>query len=64
MAATLGFVRENIEAQGFCGLDDKTSEQINYPLRLSPPICMIWAALGTALSSPVILWALAQSGFT
>jgi hypothetical protein len=37
--------RENIQAQGFCGLDDKTCAQINYPLRLSPAICMVWAAV-------------------
>ena len=59
MSSTLGTVRENIEAQGFCGLDDKTCTQINYPLRLSPAICMLWAAVGTALASPTILWALA-----
>ena len=59
MLSTLGTVRENIEAQGFCGLDDKTSAQINYPLRLSPAICMVWAAVGTTLASPTILWALA-----
>ena len=51
-------VRERIQAQGFCGLDDKTYAQINYPLRLSPAICMVWATVGTALTSPTILWAL------
>ena len=51
-------VRENIEAQGFCGLKDDVYEKLNYPLRLSPAICMVWAAIGTALSSHVILWAL------
>jgi len=50
--------RERIQAQGFCGLDDKTFEQINYPLRLSPAICMLWTVVGTALASPTILWAL------
>ena len=59
MSSILGTVRENIQAQGFCGLDDKTSAQLNYPLRLSPAICMVWAAVGTALASPTILWALA-----
>ncbi len=42
MSSILGTVRENIQAQGFCGLDDKTRAQINYPLRLSPAICMVW----------------------
>ncbi len=51
-------VSERIQAQSFCGLDDKTCAQINYPLRLSPAICMVWAAAGTALASPAILWAL------
>src|SRR5207244_6362381 len=27
-------------------------------LRLSPAICMIWAAVGTVLASPAILWSL------
>ena len=59
MSTALGTIRENIQAQGFCGLDDKTYAQINYPLRLSPAICMLWTAAGTALASPTILWALA-----
>jgi Domain of unknown function (DUF4395) len=58
MSSILGSVRENIQAQGFCGLDEQTCAQINYPLRISPAICMIWAAVGTALASPAILWAL------
>ncbi len=51
-------VRERIQAQGFCGLSDATYAQINYPLRLSPAICMLWAAAGTALASATILWVL------
>lgn len=47
-----------IEAQGFVGLDDTTLAQINYWLRLSPAICMVWVAVGTSLGSPMILWAL------
>jgi len=59
MSSNLDSIRNNIQAQGFCGLDDETCTQINYPLRLSPAICMTWAAVGTALASPAILWALA-----
>ena len=55
MSQVTATVRERIQAQGFCGLD----AQINYPLRLSPAICMVWVAVGTALASPTILWALA-----
>jgi len=58
MSTVTATVRERIQAQGFCGLDDKTYAQMNYPLRLSPAICMVWATVGTALASPTILWAL------
>ena len=50
--------RERIQAQGFCGLSDATYAQINYPLRLSPGIMMVWVAVGTVLGSARILWAL------
>ena len=50
--------RERIQAQGFCGLSDATYAQINYPLRLSPAIMMVWVAVGTVLGSARILWAL------
>lgn len=59
MSQSLTTVRERIQAQGFCGLSDATYAQINYPLRLSPAICMTLAAVGTSLASPTILWALA-----
>jgi hypothetical protein len=51
-------VRERIQAQGFCGLDDASYAQFNYPLRLSPAICMAWTVVGTAPASATILWAL------
>jgi hypothetical protein len=51
-------VRSRIEAQGFLNLDDETVARINYWLRLSPTICMIWTAVGTALQSAAVLWAL------
>lgn len=58
MSNSIDIVRERIQAQGFCGLDDKTYKELNYPLRLSPAICMTWAAVGTGLESAMILWAL------
>ena len=58
MSQVIATVRERIQAQGFCGLDDATYAQVNYPLRLSPSICMVWVAVGTAFASPTILWAL------
>src|SRR5688500_9175143 len=48
--------RHRIEAQGFVGLDDQTASQINHWLRLSPAICMLWTAVGTALQSAAVLW--------
>jgi len=58
MSQTITTIRQRIQAQGFCGLDDTTYKQLNYALRLSPAICMVWAAIGTALASPTILWIL------
>ncbi|MEJ2362199.1 MAG: DUF4395 family protein [Gammaproteobacteria bacterium] len=58
MSHVVSTIRQRIQAQGFCGFDDSTYQQLNYPLRLSPAICMLWAAIGTALASPMILWTL------
>ncbi len=38
--------RNRLEAQGFVGLDDATLADVGPWLRLSPAICMIWAAIG------------------
>ncbi|WP_447983864.1 DUF4395 family protein [Nitrospira sp. Nam74] len=54
--STIGKAR--IEAQGFVDLDDQTLAQVNYWLRMSPAICMLWGAVGTALTSATILWSL------
>lgn len=51
-------IRERIQAQGFCGLGDDNYNKLNLPLRLSPAICMLWAAVGTAMGSANVLWAL------
>ncbi|HVN78932.1 MAG TPA: DUF4395 family protein [Terriglobia bacterium] len=59
MSEVTATVRQRIQAQGFCGLDDSTYVLVNYPLRLSPAICMVWAAVGTTPASPTILWVLA-----
>lgn len=58
MSSTPVTACKNIQAQGFCGLEDEVCARIDHPLRLSPAICMVWAAVGTALASPAILWAL------
>jgi hypothetical protein len=58
MSQILATTRNRIEAQGFLCFDDRTLTEINYWLRLSPAICMVWAAIGTALNSASILRAL------
>lgn len=62
MSQVIATIRERIQAQGFCGLDDETYKQLNYPLRMSPAICMVWTVIGTALASPIILWILVPFG--
>mgnify|MGYP006270000293 CR=1 FL=1 len=71
MTSRLDAIRRNIEAQGFCGLDDETCARLNNPLRLSPAICMTWAAIGTAWSfqaglpvaGRVLGWSLVAAAF-
>jgi len=50
--------KARMEAQGFVDVDSGTLAQINYWLRLSPAICMLWVAVGTADKSPLTLWVL------
>jgi len=58
MAAASEVTRATIRAEGLCRLDGETHAQTNYPLRLSRAICMSSAAVGTAMASPAVLWAL------
>ena len=58
MNSTLARKRCRAEMQGFTGLDDETLLAIEPWLRLSPTICTIWAAAGTALGSALVIWAL------
>jgi len=59
MSQTALTIRERIQAQGFCDLNDALYSQINIPLRLAPALCMVWAAFGTAFASSTTLWCLA-----
>jgi len=54
-------VRRRLEAQGFCGLDDATLEEVGPWLRWSPALCTFFMAAGVVLKSPAILWALAAT---
>lgn len=55
--------RSRLEAQGFCNLDDATLNEVGPWLRWSPSFCAFFMAVGVALNSPIILWALAGTAF-
>ena len=55
LSATL---RHRLDIQGYACVDDATLAQTQLWLRLSPALCAIIAAIGTALASPAILWGL------
>jgi hypothetical protein len=52
-------VRSRLEAQGFCGLDDEALEELAPWMRWTYTLGMLVTAVGVALMSPVVLWALA-----
>ena len=56
-------VRQRLEAQGFCGLDDAALREIGPWLRWSPVLCTLVMLAGVALASPAILWSLAAMAF-
>lgn len=47
-----------LEIQGFVGIDEHILARTALWLRLAFALCTIFAATGTALASPVVLWAL------
>ena len=53
--------RRRLEIQGFIGLDDGVLAAAEPWLRLAPALCATICAVGTALASPPILWALAAT---
>ncbi len=57
---TLSVTRRRLLAiQGFDEVDGATLAQTERWLRMSPALCAVVAAVGTALASPWILWTLA-----
>ncbi len=54
-------VRQRLEIQGFLGLDDRSLAAAEPWLRIAPAACATIGAVGTALASPQILWALAAT---
>ena len=56
-------VRQRLEAQGYCSLDDATLREIGPWLRWSPALCALGMLAGVVLASPGVLWALALTAF-
>lgn len=52
-------VRDRLEAQGFCGLDDMTIEKLAPWLRWTYTIGTLVTVVGVALTAPPVLWTLA-----
>ena len=52
-------IRKRLEAQGFCGLDDTTLEQLAPWMRWTYTIGTVVTVIGVALMSPAVLWTLA-----
>lgn len=61
--STNSVMRQRLEAQGFCGLDDATLAEVGPWLRWSPALCTFVMILGVSLQSPIILWLLAGVAF-
>lgn len=58
MATISATNRKRLEIQGFTGMDDEILSEVAPWLRFSPAVCAVLMGLGTALASPLILWAL------
>ena len=52
-------VRTRVEAQGFCGLDDKTLAELAPWIRWTYTLGTLVTLAGVTLMSPVVLWSLA-----
>jgi hypothetical protein len=52
-------VRSRLEAQGFCGLDDATLEELAPWMRWTYTLGTLVTVIGVALMSPAVLWSLA-----
>ena len=51
--------RNRLEAQGFCGLDDATIEELAPWMRWTYTLGALVTIIGVALMSPAVLWAFA-----
>ncbi len=50
--------RSRLETQGYVGVGERTLADIQFGLRFSPALCATGVAIGTALASPPILFAM------
>jgi len=58
MAAISPITRRRLEIQGFAGVEERTLAETAPWLRLAFALCMLLAAAGTVLASPMFLWSL------
>jgi Domain of unknown function (DUF4395) len=56
-------VRNRLEAQGFCGLDDAALEELAPWMRWTYTLGTLVTVIGVTLMSPAVLWALAATAF-
>ena len=56
-------LRERLEAQGYCNLDDATLAELGPWLRWSPAFCTVFMIIGTLMESPLVLWAISVTAF-
>lgn len=56
-------IRQRLEAQGFCELDDATLQELAPWLRWSPVFCTLFMTLGVTMQWPALLWTLAGTAF-
>jgi Domain of unknown function (DUF4395) len=56
-------VRSRLEAQGFCGLDDKTLTELAPWMRWTYALGTLVTLAGVVLTSPAVLWTLAAITF-
>ena len=59
MAELADSTKDNLDKQGFCGLDDKAKARFALPLRFTPGVATTLVILGLVLRSPMLLGSVA-----
>jgi hypothetical protein len=59
MAELTDSMRNNLDKQGFCGLDDEAKARFALPLRFTPGVATTLGVIGLVLRSPMLLGSVA-----